>query len=253
MAGTDSNLKGAVPETCWSLVMRAGEQKDGTGADALDELLRLYLPVLKAHLVYQFRVDAHTAEDITQSFVADKVIRKNLIGKADRSRGKFRNFLLKVFSNYVISRLRREKRRAESPDGPSNVNLDEHPDAVACSDDPSGAFAVRWAQQTVNEALRRMQTRCESQDLGKVWRVFELRIVGPVLGTGKPPPYEQLVRELGFESPSQASNALITAKRMFKRVLREVVRDTVDSERQTEVEVRELRGILADAGSIPEW
>ena len=58
-------------------------------------------------------------------------------------------------------------------------------------------------------------------------------------------PYEELVAKFGLRSPSEASNLLITAKRMFARVLREVVRETVADEAEVETEIMELKRILS--------
>jgi DNA-directed RNA polymerase specialized sigma24 family protein len=248
MPGSTHKLKGAIPDTRWSLVLQAGGLRDEAGIDALNELLTLYLPVLKAHLVYQFRQSPSDAEDLVQAFVAYKVLQKNILRRADRSRGRFRNYLLKVFRNYVLNRLRREK--FPTPESPG---LNEDLAAIASDNDPTRTFGIRWAQQTINETLRRMRKTCESERLEHVWRVFELRIVGPMLAAADPPRYEDVVQELGFESPSQACNALVTAKRIFKRTLVQVVRDTVDSDRETDAEIRELRKMLAEASSAPEW
>ena len=50
-------------------------------------------------------------------------------------------------------------------------------------------------------------------------------------------------------SPSQATNTLVTANRMFVRVLRAVVRDYVASDEEVDEEIVELRRILAASGA----
>jgi hypothetical protein len=54
-------------------------------------------------------------------------------------------------------------------------------------------------------------------------------------------PYDKI----GFQSPSQATNALLTAKRMFRRHLTDIVRDTVQDEGAAEEEIRGLKAALA--------
>lgn len=49
------------------------------------------------------------------------------------------------------------------------------------------------------------------------------------------------------QSPMQASNALITAKRMFVRKLREAVADYVNGEREIDKALAELQAILSGA------
>jgi hypothetical protein len=62
-------------------------------------------------------------------------------------------------------------------------------------------------------------------------------------------PYQQLVRELGLQSPAQAANVLITGKRMFIRCLRAVVGEYEVSEAQLDAEIGEIRQIIARAGA----
>jgi len=78
-----------------------------------------------------------------------------------------------------------------------------------------------------------------------LWGVFEARVLGPLLDNAAPMPYEQLVKRFDLPSPSVAANLLITAKRMFGRMLHEVVCETVSTDRDVEPEIRELKRILA--------
>jgi hypothetical protein len=75
--------------------------------------------------------------------------------------------------------------------------------------------------------------------------VFESRVVSPIREGTEPSDYRELVRRFGFQSPSQASNVLMTAKRMYARLLRSVVGQYARSDREIETEIAELRSILA--------
>ena len=60
------------------------------------------------------------------------------------------------------------------------------------------------------------------------------------------PPYAQLVSDLGFSSPAEAANALTTAKRQFDRILREVIAEYAGEGAEIELELRELKHVLAN-------
>jgi hypothetical protein len=90
-----------------------------------------------------------------------------------------------------------------------------------------------------------MRRECEQKGRMDLWEIFDGRVVQPLLGAETTLPYETLVQRYRFESPLQASNALITAKRMFRRNLEEVVRDTVETEAEVDQEIRELKRILS--------
>src|SRR5579859_3116253 len=97
------------PTTHWSLVARAGDGDAKTREEALADLLHEYLVPLKAHLVRTRRLEASRADDLLQSFLADKVLEQDLIGRADRKKGKFRTFLLHALDGFVTDCLRRER------------------------------------------------------------------------------------------------------------------------------------------------
>ena len=94
-------------------------------------------------------------------------------------------------------------------------------------------------------AVERMRSECAEKGRSDLWEVFSCRVLEPALEQAPIPSYEVLVQRFGFQSPSQASNLLITAKRMFHRALADTVRDTVADESQVEEEIRDLKAILA--------
>ena len=67
-----------------------------------------------------------------------------------------------------------------------------------------------------------------------------MRILLPIMEGAEPAAYADLVRQYGFQSPAQASNVLISAKRMFARLLREVISEYAFSEEEVESEIQEL-------------
>ena len=85
-----------------------------------------------------------------------------------------------------------------------------------------------------------MRAECEVTGHKERWRVFQARVLSPLLDNVEPVEYEELVEECGFTSPAQASNALITAKRSFNRILREVVAEYARDTEEVEEELRQL-------------
>ena len=109
--------------THWSLVERAGRDGGAATKDALAALLRQYLPALRSHLVVHKRISSHDADDLLQGFLAGKVIERDLVGQADRSRGKFRTFLLTALDRYVLNENR--NRQAAKRNATRTVPLGE--------------------------------------------------------------------------------------------------------------------------------
>lgn len=235
------------PTTRWFLVARAGQEPSGGQRPALSELLQRYLPALRAHLVQTRHLAPDAADDVLQSFVATKFLAQNLAGQANPARGRFRTLLLTALDRFAVSEWRRQtarKRTAEHA-GP----LDPQQSLPASSLPPAEAFDVAWARQVLSEAVRRIEAECRSAGRRELWGVFECRILLPTLEGRRPPEYAELVSRFGFRSPSQASNALLTAKRMFERTLRAVVGEYASSPGEVEDEIRDLRTILSRAGA----
>ena len=241
MTAKDYAQVGSFPSTNWSLIFSAHGQDSVRRKKALDELLRLYLPALRAHLLYRRNIEPNRAEDILQGFVADQILQRGMLAKANSDIGRFRSFLLRSLENYAINALQRETKRRE-------VAIDWEP----ARGGTANIFEVEWARQLLQETLRRMRDECEKQDRQALWGLFQCRVVGPTLLGSPPPAYSSLVHKFGFRSAEQASSALVTAKRHFERTLAAVIAETecVTSDKEIKAEIAELCEILKHAGPL---
>jgi len=234
------------PTTHWSLVARAGQDAAEAKRQALGELLTRYLPALRAHLLHGKRLPPEDADDLLQEFVAAKILEKELLGRADAELGRFRTFLLISLDRFLIDRFREDGARKRSPgEGRLRVLGDEAGQLPA--NQPSDAFDLAWARNVIDQTVQVMRAECESSGREDVWGVFECRLLGPMLHGAEPIPYEDLVKRFGLQSPSQASNLLMTAKRVFARALRAVVGEYARESDEIEAEIRELMEVLARA------
>ncbi len=237
------------PATRWSLVVLAVDAQPETRADALNELLTVYYPVLRNYLIRRRGIGESLADDVLQDFMTDKVLRYNMLERAAAERGRFRSFMVKALDNHVASHGRRDAARKRGPNASRNQIPLEDADLATPEADPSNTYDLAWARQVFDLTVRRMRDECAAKGRGDTWELFRCRILDPILSGEPCPPYEALVERFGYESPAQASNALITAKRVFRRVLAEVVRDTVLDEGDIDSEIADLMDILRNAGS----
>lgn len=229
------------PSTQWSLVDRAAAGDSVVRRRALSDLLKQYLPALRAHLVHKKRIDQERADDLLQGFIANKVLEQGLIARADPDKGRFRALLVTSLNHYVI-----DVYRHQSGTPPAfSLSTTDHTPPIGDSDSPSDVFDVAWARELLGDVLRRMRAECEKSRRLDLWGIFERRILGPILDNAATLPYEQLVKRYGFRSPTQAANALVTAKRMFARILRTVVGEYAGGEGAIDAEIRDLQQILA--------
>src|SRR5687768_9480544 len=103
------------PITRWTLVGRAGLPDEPARREAMDVLLRRYLPAMRACLRSR-GIPGDRADDLLQSFVADKVIGRNILAAADRSRGRFRAFLMTALNNFARNQSRDESAEKRAPE-----------------------------------------------------------------------------------------------------------------------------------------
>jgi RNA polymerase sigma-70 factor (ECF subfamily) len=235
------------PLTPWSLIGRAADSDNGD-LDAqrayLNDLLQRYLPALRAHLIYGKRMQPDAADDLLQSFIAEKVVENGLIGNADRDKGKFRTFLLAALSRYHVSQIRKAKAQKRSPGDGEIVAFEEYHEPAA-GDRPDRAFEVEWAKQVIAEATSRTEKACAADGRTQVWQLLKARILDPALQGVEPLSYEQMVERFGLKSPLQVSNLLVTGRRMYLRHLRAVIGEYARDEAEIDEEMRDLRAVLS--------
>jgi hypothetical protein len=236
------------PNTSWSLIARTADSSTTVRRRALAALLNQYSPALRAYLVGRRRVDQERAGDVLQGFVVSKVLEQRIIRRADQTRGKFRSFLLTALDHYLIDEARADCAAKRSA-GQATAPLQELSDADHPSREDVDLFDLEWARQAVDVAIKRMHRECEAGGRTDVWEVFEGRVLAAAFDGPAPLSYEQMVQRFNLASPEQASNLLVTAKRMFARNLREVVGEYADDEPDVEEEVRRLKSILAQSGA----
>jgi DNA-directed RNA polymerase specialized sigma24 family protein len=235
------------PTTSWSLVALAADEGPDAQREALEELLVHYLPAMRAHLVYAKRMAPDDAADLLQDFVTTKVLERDLIAQADQRLGKFRTFLLVSLDRYWLNQLRdrgAQKRKADMAEA-----LGDHADRLATANAGADAFHTAWARDLLKQSLDQMRAECESTGRDEVWGVFECRVLEPALHGTESIGYDALVERFGFRSPSQASNTLATAKRMFARLLRSAVSQYAGSDEEIEEELDDLRKVLGSHGT----
>jgi RNA polymerase sigma-70 factor (ECF subfamily) len=236
-SGADLLRWDEIPSTRWTLVGRAAGKERGDTGSALEELLHLYLPVLRGHLVTTLRLRADRADDLLQGFLADRVLEvleRNLIAEADASRGRFRRFLLTALNRYVTDMHRRESASKRQPTGGPPLSLEALAEPAAPEPGAAAQFDRLWANEVLREVMRRTRATCKDNNRLTVWAVLEARILIPVT-TGMPPaPHRELASQLGMAEAAQSATLLAAGKQLFMQTFRQVVGEYVQVSRGAE-------------------
>jgi RNA polymerase sigma factor (sigma-70 family) len=246
-SGGPSHSDGVVPlfpTTQWNLLQAVRTCTANTRNEILDCLIKAYWKPL----YYYARRKGHAeedAKDLIQGFFL-ACIEHDFFARADRERARFRTFLRTSFDHYSSNVRRAAMAKRRSPPG-GMLSLDE---LMAGSDDrrpfepredetPEDVFNRIWARDLLLRVLRIFREECRTTGKEKHCRIFELRIIGPAMEGAEVPSLQQLAKEFDMTT-KQAANCLLTARRAFQRLLREVIRTYAFSEHDVTTEMHEL-------------
>jgi DNA-directed RNA polymerase specialized sigma24 family protein len=234
------------PPTDWENVKEATNTTTIKGSEALGQLMERYRPWILAHLASRFNFKDHELQDVFHDFIEQKVLRNGLLSQADPKRGSFRAFLRNAVDNFAISEIRRRNAQKRSP-GVTIENLDtlarsEIP--VQPPAPPTSSRDLVWAQAVIAGALLDMRNELIGLNRIDIWEVFEGRVLRTILDDEPALDYSTIISRFKYESPSQALNTLVTAKRMFRRHLRAVIAHYTHNESGVDEELARLKWIL---------
>ena len=233
------------PRTDW-----AGLGKASGDEVQLDHLIRLYWQPLKIFLLAAFPTLHNQADLLLQDFAQDRILKEGWLLKADQNRGRFRDFLKSSLRNFVLDYLN----RAELRNPPVSLDDDREPglvniEAQEASPQEAESFDLAWARTVIAETLRRMKEDCKNPAADQprrtyIWELFRVRMLDPIFHEVEPPPYEQLIERFQLKSPTDASNTLLSAKRIFKAHLNKVIQEYAGQDAATTAEIQALEEFL---------
>lgn len=248
VAMTTSGAPHEFSTTHWTEIQAARTSSPEHRRNVLENLARRYWKPVYHYLRARGHQDAE-ARDITQDFFMDVVLGRDLFGKANPARGRFRAYLLHCLKNYLRDRHRRGHARDRAPSG-LILSIDRWADGESTGYEPSAVQATpeavfhhRWAVALLEQVLERLITACKESGLTVHLEIFRHRVVRPALEQIAPIPLEDLARRYGL-TVKQAANRSETVRRRFRRLLSEEVRLTVMDESSTKEELRALMGQL---------
>ena len=228
--------------THWSVVVAAGQSDAPQATEALEKLCRAYWYPLYAY-VRRRGYGAEDAQDLTQEFFV-QLLRKNYPARADRTKGKFRTFLLHSLSQFLVDQRERAsalKRGGQQvfisldADSPEERYRLEIPDALT----PEKLFERRWAQTILDRALVRL--RGEFVEKGQEAAYQVLQAFEP--GEQSPLSYADAAARLGV-SESAVKAMIHRLRRRHGELVRDEIAHTVSTVSEIDEELRHLVAVL---------
>jgi len=227
--------------TQWSLIenIQAGQDQDKL---LIGFLLEEYWKPVYCYL-RRSGYDNEQAKDLTQAFFHEVVLNKDLVGRADRAKGRFRSFLLHALKQYATKQNLKERIRKRIPKE-KMVSLDVAEPPVlpvsltqASVDD---SFNYAWVSALMERVISRVRAECAELGMETHWILFYERVVRPALANRQAESLTHLCQVHGIENIQTASNMIVTVKRRFRTALEQNVRRTLLDKDQSPEEIEEL-------------
>lgn len=178
--------------------------------------------------------DAERAMDLTQGFFA-RLLEKGDLADVDRSRGRFRSWLLSSVKHFVANERDRE-RAIKRGGGQSTISIDAADAESRYSREPAEAmtperiFERRWAMTLLGSVLDVLRREWDEAGRGREFEALKECLSG---GEGV---NQKAASELGM-SDAAVRMAVHRLRRRYREILREKIGQTVETAEQVEEEI----------------
>jgi RNA polymerase sigma factor (sigma-70 family) len=242
----DSNLRGqgTFPATRWSLIVAARSAEPEERQRALEVLIAAYWKPVYKYIRLRWDKDSEQAKDLTQDFFL-RVLEKDFLARFDPLRARLRTFLRVCVDHLIVNEdkaARRLKRGGELQFLPLDFESAEgelrHIE-IPSPDSMEDFFEREWVRSLFSVSLERLREECEQRGKQMHFRLLEFYDIDE---GGKELTYEQVGQRFELKT-SDVTNYLAYARREFRRIVLEQLREMTGSEDEFRREVRTLLGV----------
>jgi len=240
---TESCKERVFTTTHWSVVIAAG-RRDALNADvALEKLCRAYW-----YPVYVFLRrsgwTAHDAEDLTQAFF-ERVLQKNYLRAVDRTKGKFRSFLLAMLRHFLANHWRAD-RTVKRGGRVQFVHLDDPAadqqyleSSMFADVSAEQSYERQWAMTLLEQVVAKLRQEYHAARKGPLFDELKIFLTGDKR-TGR---YSELAARLNL-TEAALKMAVSRMRQRYGELLRAEISFTVSSPQEADEEMRALFAAL---------
>ena len=242
-ANTPESGGGWFGTTHWSVVLSAGCADAPDAAAALERLCAAYWYPLYAYVRRRGHSPAD-AQDLTQEFFA-RLLEGNWVAQADRTRGRFRSFLLMALNRFLANEwhkshaLKRGGGLQPVPLALDTVETRFGAEPAVCAT-PELEFDRQWAMTLLEQAIGRLHEEYTADGKGGVFEALKPCLVG----SRETQPYAALAEKLGM-TEGAVKVAVNRLRQHYRERLREEIAQTVLHPEEVDSEMRHLVRVLA--------
>jgi len=244
---------GSFPATRHSVVVGLSSPDLETRRVAFDVLVSAYWRPVYKYVRLKWRANRDDAADLTQEFFA-RAFEKGSLSRFDAQRARFRTYLRVALDGFVANERKaaaRVKRGGEltflSLDlGAAERELASHAgvDGTGVTGPPSdddALFREEWVRSLFTDAVDCLRTSLHAAGKATHFALFERYDLADDDG-GDRPTYAVLSRDAGIPV-TQVTNYLALARREFRKIVLERLRELCATDEELAIEAREVFGI----------
>jgi len=221
-------------------VILAGEGESAVSRQALEQLCQSYWQPIYGFLRRK-GFSPPDAEDLTQQFFL-RLLERDSVARADRSKGRFRTFLLGALQHFLADEYRKSSaQKRGGPNLPLAVNFQEAEERYLEEPDPNltpdQMYDRRWAASLLQRSFESLSSEFESAGMRARFNLFKAFLANePAEGE-----YERLGSELGMTTRAVGA-AVYRMRQRYRQLVRGQVADTVAQAGEIDAELAQLFG-----------
>lgn len=234
------------PSTRQSAIVSLRSENRLERQEAMGRIADSYWKPVYKYLRMKWRKSTDDAADLTQGFFAT-AIEKGFFRSYDPQKGRFRTFLRTCLDGYVSNeqkaarRIKRGGRVQILPLDFKNAEGEMQSMEIGVSASMEEYFYTEWVRNLLALAVEDLHRFCKSNEKLMHFAIFEQYDLDVGDSTTKPT-YSDLAEKFGL-TPATVTNYLAFARREFRRIVLEKLRDITSTDDEFRQEAKTLLGI----------
>jgi RNA polymerase sigma factor (sigma-70 family) len=235
------------PVTRWSVIDAVKSKDPDEQTRALDTLFAAYWKPVYKYVRLRWKRPAEDAQDITQGFFAE-LLERDLLAKYNPAKSKLRTYLRLCADSFVINQQKAANRQKRGGNA-THVALDFQeaegelagatidPASIPSPDSLEEFFEKEWVRSLFALAVEDLRQVCAERERDRTFRLFEDYDL-----SGDPDiSYDKLAAAYSIPV-TDVTNALSWARREFRRIVLERLRELCGSDEEFHREARAVFG-----------
>jgi DNA-directed RNA polymerase specialized sigma24 family protein len=229
------------PATDHSAIINARSDDQLVRRRAFDTILASYWKPAYKYIRLKWQAGNEDAKDLTQGFFAS-AFEKNYFATYDPRKASFQTFLRTCLDGFVANERKagqRLKRGGDMDHLDFSAAEDELAAHASSTLSPEDYFHREWVRWMFTLAVAAFRWRCEESGRGVHFQLFERYDLSD---EDREVSYASLAQEFGLDTAT-VNNYLAAARRDFRRIVLEKLREITATDEEFRTEARSLLGV----------